>query len=75
MIAGLRLATRGSWRAARAEACPTGAAINEFRERYLLGYAPEGVAPGGWHTIEVRVPGKTFSIQARTGYSRDGTTK
>jgi Ca-activated chloride channel family protein len=28
--------------------------MRDFRQRYLLSYTPQGVTPGGWHTLEVR---------------------
>jgi len=44
----------------------------DLREQYLLGYAPapaEGsAADGGWHSIDVRVPGRDVRIRARDGY-------
>ena len=43
--------------------------LQEFRERYVLSYAPTGVAPGGWHTIEVRVKGRNLTVKARRGYA------
>lgn len=45
--------------------------MNEFRERYLLSYAPRGVEPGGWHTLDVRVKGRKATIKARPGYLSD----
>jgi VWFA-related protein len=45
--------------------------LREFRERYVLGYSPQGVARSGWHTLEVRVRGakdKKYAINARPGY-------
>ena len=46
-------------------------AIQEFRSRYLLSYAPAGVSTGGWHDIKVRVrkPGR-YTVVARKGYQR-----
>jgi hypothetical protein len=46
-------------------------AIQEFRSRYLLSYAPAGVSTGGWHEIKVRVkkPGR-YTVVARKGYLR-----
>jgi Ca-activated chloride channel family protein len=44
--------------------------VNEFRSRYVLTYSPEGVAPGGWHTIDVTVNGPKANVQARRGYLR-----
>ena len=44
------------------------AILDEFRQRYLLTYMPQGVARSGWHRIEVRVKGRRARVQARTGY-------
>jgi VWFA-related protein len=45
--------------------------LDEFRRRYVLSYAPHGVAPGGWHTLDVRVKDPDIRIKARPGYLRD----
>jgi VWFA-related protein len=42
--------------------------LAEFRQRYLLGYAPAGVATGGWHRIDLRVKGRRLTVNARSGY-------
>jgi VWFA-related protein len=42
--------------------------LNEFRERYVLSYSPEGVSRSGWHQLEVRVKGRKASVKARPGY-------
>jgi Ca-activated chloride channel family protein len=42
--------------------------LEEFRQRYLLSYRPEGVAAGGWHQIDVRVRRPGVAVKARTGY-------
>ena len=44
--------------------------VAEFRHRYLLGYAPRGVADDGWHKLEVKVRGRNASVKARPGYQR-----
>ena len=44
--------------------------VNEFRGRYLLTYSPQGVAPDGWHAIEVSVNARGVVVQARRGYQR-----
>jgi VWFA-related protein len=44
--------------------------VREMQGRYLLTYYPTGVVPGGWHAIEVRVPGKRVEVVARRGYWR-----
>lgn len=42
--------------------------LEEFRMRYLVSYSPQGVTPGGWHRLEVRVKNRGVSVQARPGY-------
>jgi Ca-activated chloride channel homolog len=42
--------------------------LEEFRHRYLVSYAPEGVARNGWHKLEVRVRGRSATVKARPGY-------
>lgn len=42
--------------------------LREFRSRYVLAYTPEGVAPGGFHRLEIAVPGRRVTVKARTGY-------
>lgn len=42
--------------------------LDEFRQRYLLGYSPAGVQPGGWHEIQVKVRRPGVSVTARSGY-------
>jgi VWFA-related protein len=44
--------------------------VREMQARYVLNYYPNGVAKGGWHTIEVRVPGRRADVVARRGYWR-----
>jgi VWFA-related protein len=49
----------------------TGVFVNilaEFRSRYVLAYVPTGVAPGGWHRLEVRLKGRPGDVKARRGY-------
>jgi Ca-activated chloride channel homolog len=43
--------------------------LSEFRSRYVLAYSPEGVAPGGFHRIEVTVPHRRVTVKARPGYA------
>jgi VWFA-related protein len=45
------------------------AILEEFRHRYLLSYSPQGVQPGGWHTLEVRVKNRRATVKARPGYT------
>jgi VWFA-related protein len=42
--------------------------LDEFRQRYLLSYSPQGVDPDGWHRLEVRVKGRRYTVKARPGY-------
>ena len=42
--------------------------LEEFRMRYLVSYSPQGVAPRGWHRLEVRVKNRGVTVQARPGY-------
>ena len=42
--------------------------LEEFRMRYLVSYSPQGVPPGGWHRLEVRVKNRNVSVKARPGY-------
>jgi len=51
-------------------------AVDSFRdllakldEQYVLGYTPEGVAPGGWHEIKVELKNPNgATVSARRGY-------
>jgi VWFA-related protein len=43
--------------------------LTEFRSRYVLAYTPEGVAPGGFHKIDVTVPRRRLTVKARPGYA------
>ncbi len=43
--------------------------FTDFRQTYVIRYAPSGVDPGGWHRIEVSVPGlRGAVVRARHGY-------
>ena len=42
--------------------------LSEFRTRYVLAYSPEGVAPGGFHRVEITVPRRRATVKARAGY-------
>ncbi len=42
--------------------------LQEFRQRYLVSYSPQGVARDGWHRLEVRVKGRNQTVKARPGY-------
>jgi VWFA-related protein len=42
----------------------------DVQHRYLLTYTPKNqVQDGAWRTIDVAVPGTTFRVRARTGYT------
>ena len=43
-------------------------ALDEMRARYLLTYAPRGVAQAGWHDLKVRLKNGRADIIARPGY-------
>ena len=43
-------------------------ALDEMRARYLLTYAPRGVAQAGWHELKVRLKNSRADIIARPGY-------
>ena len=55
-------ATTGSLRATLIEI------LEEFRQRYVLTYTPTGVASRGWHTLDVRLRGRSGEVKARRGY-------
>jgi VWFA-related protein len=42
--------------------------LTEFRSRYVLAYSPEGVAPGGFHRLDISVPKRRATVKARAGY-------
>jgi VWFA-related protein len=42
--------------------------LDEFNSRYVLGYAPRGVAGSGWHRLEVRLKKRNGTVLARRGY-------
>jgi len=46
--------------------------LAEFRSRYVLAYTPQGVAPGGFHRIDVAVPRRRATVKARPGYAGAG---
>lgn len=46
------------------------AALEEFRQRYVISYSPRGVPAGGWHSLDVRVKGRRATVRARPGYYR-----
>ena len=42
--------------------------LQEFRSRYVLAYTPAGVAPAGFHTLDVRTKRRGLTVKARPGY-------
>ena len=44
--------------------------IDEFRQRYVVSFSPEGVPAGGWHPLTVRIKGRSVTVRARPGYAR-----
>jgi VWFA-related protein len=42
--------------------------LDEFRSRYVLAYSPQGVAPGGFHRLDITVPKRRVVVKARAGY-------
>jgi VWFA-related protein len=44
------------------------ATLAEFRDRYVVSYRPNGVATGGWHSIDVKLKDKHGKVTARRGY-------
>ena len=44
--------------------------LDDIRSRYVLSYAPEGVASSGWHALEVRLKQGKGEVLARPGYYR-----
>jgi VWFA-related protein len=44
--------------------------VREMQARYVLTYYPNGVDSAGWHTLDVRVSGRSAEVVARRGYWR-----
>ena len=42
--------------------------LAEMQSRYLLTFAPTGVARAGWHRLSVKVKGRKGTVRSRTGY-------
>ena len=42
--------------------------LEEFRQRYVVSYSPEGVSRDGWHRLAVRVTTGDVKVKARPGY-------
>ena len=67
-------ATGGGWHQAELLSVPslTGTfkkTFDDFRSSYMLRYTPQGVARGGWHTINVTLPRqRNLNVNARRGY-------
>ena len=49
--------------------------LTEFRSRYVLAYSPERVPPGGFHRLEIAVPGRHVTVKARAGYIGEESRK
>ena len=47
--------------------------LDEFRNRYVLSYAPAGVSNSGWHALDVRLKSKKGKVTARRGYFADSS--
>ncbi len=47
--------------------------LEEFRQRYLLSYAPRSVSHSGWHELQVRSKRRSGSVKARPGYLAGGS--
>jgi VWFA-related protein len=43
-------------------------ALDSFRQRYVLTYAPRGVEGSGWHPVTIKVKGHRYRVRARPGY-------
>ena len=46
--------------------------LAEFRQRYVLTYVPAGTSGAGWHTLEVKLRGRSGEVRARRGYFAGG---
>jgi hypothetical protein len=44
------------------------AILDDFRQSYILHYAPEGVPSEGWHRLRVELVKKRAKVRARPGY-------
>jgi VWFA-related protein len=42
--------------------------LDEFRQRYVISFSPEGVPAVGWHPLQVRVKNRRVDVKARAGY-------
>jgi VWFA-related protein len=43
-------------------------ALDNFRQRYILTYAPRGIDLKGWHPVTITVKNRRYRIRARPGY-------
>lgn len=43
--------------------------LTDFRASYVLHFSPRGVAPGGFHALDVRVDRRGVDVRARRGYA------
>jgi VWFA-related protein len=43
--------------------------LEEFRQRYLLSFVPQGVSTEGWHDLKVTVKRRRAVVNARAGYA------
>jgi len=44
--------------------------LDEFRQRYVVGYSPVNVPAAGWHPVTLRVRSRKVDIRSRAGYMR-----
>jgi VWFA-related protein len=49
--------------------------LAEFRQRYVLSYTPSGVSGDNWHTLDVRLRGRSGQVKARRGYFADPVSR
>jgi Ca-activated chloride channel family protein len=47
--------------------------LEEFRQRYLVSYTPQGVSESGWHRVDVHVKNRSVKVRARPGYLRSSS--
>jgi len=48
--------------------------FQEFRQRYLLSFVPQGVSTEGWHDLKVTVKRRRAVVNARAGYAASELT-
>jgi VWFA-related protein len=49
--------------------------LQDFRTRYVLAYAPNGVSAGGYHRLDVGVKRRGLTVRARPGYIGVGAAR